>query len=102
MGLTIEQEGKKAEKEAIRLGKSVVQYAKALYEKQPKLPVNYNNGRISGPKDKWTFEECVFEAVMVMYKESKGFVEPMIVGTYEIDVQEVWNVDNNYKRNHAQ
>jgi hypothetical protein len=100
--MTIEQEGKKAEKQARELGKSVVQYAKALYEKQPNLPAGYNNGRISGPKEKWTFEECVFEAVMVMYKESKGFVEPMITYTNGIDVQEVWNVDNNYTRNHAQ
>jgi hypothetical protein len=99
--MTTEQEYKKAEKEAISLGKSVVQYAKSLYEKQPKLRAEYNNGRISGPKDKWTFEECVFEAVMVMYKEKHGFVEPMIVYTDGMDIQEVWNVDNNYTRNHA-
>jgi len=99
--MTTEQEYKKAEKEAIKLGKNVVQYAKALYEKQPKLPAGYNNGRITGPKDKWTFEECVFEAVMVMYKWRYDFVEPMIVGTNDIDIQEVWNVDNNYKRNHG-
>ena len=98
--MTTEQEYNEAQEGAIELGKKVVQYAKALYEKQPKLRAEYNNGRISGPKDKWTFEECVFEAVVVMYKDSHGFVEPMITYTDGIDVQEVWNVDNNYTRNH--
>lgn len=99
----VEDSYKEIEKLANSLSKGIVQYAKALYIKQPILPEGYNNGRICGPKDKWTFEECVHEAVMVMYKwKMGGFMEPMIVGTNDIDIQSVWNEDNNYPRNHAQ
>lgn len=93
------EEYKKLQLEAQKLSKDVVQYAKALFVKQPSLPEGFNNGRIIGPKDSWTFEECVNEAVMVMYKAKDGFVEPLLVSSIDVDVQEVWNQENNYPRN---
>jgi hypothetical protein len=97
------KEFEESTKNALALSKDVVQYAKALYKKQPTLPEGYNNGRIVGPKSEWTFEECVNEAVMVMYKwKFGGFAEPMIVGTTDLEIQPVWNIDNNYDRNHGQ
>lgn len=99
----IEDSFKEASENAKDLSKNVVQYAKALFELQPKILEGFNNGRICGPKEKWTFEECVHEAVMVMYKHQfGGFMEPMIVGTSGVEIQSVWNEENNYKRNHAQ
>lgn len=93
------EEYQKISKEANNLSKDVVQYAKALFIKQPSLPENFNNGRIVGPKDSWTFEECVNEAVVVMYKSKGGFVEPHLVSSIDVDVQEVWNQENNYPKN---
>jgi hypothetical protein len=89
-------------KEANTLSEDVVKYAKALYVKQPSLPEGYNNGRISGPKKSWTFEECVNEAVIVMSKANKGFVEPMIVSSVDVDVQVVWNQDNDSSKDFYQ
>jgi hypothetical protein len=95
----VEIAGRKANKEANALSKNVVQYATALFKKQPQLPAGYNNGRIQGPKTEWSFEECVNEAVVVMYKERAGFTEPLIVSTHDVDIQPVWNSTNNYMRN---
>lgn len=93
------EEYNKLQVEAQKLSKDVVQYAKALFVKQPSLPEGFNNGRIVGPKDSWTFEECVNEAIMVMYKSKNGFVEPLLVNSIDVDVQAVWNQENSYPRN---
>ena len=93
------EEYKKLKLDAQKLSKDVVQYAKALYVKQPILPESFNNGRVVGPKDSWTFEECVNEAIIVMYKAKDGFVEPLLVSSIDVDVQEVWNQENNYPKN---